>query len=228
MDAHDGWVAGMLYGENMSENISISPKEIYDESGCTRYSRFVDFFFYPQGIRDFIFRRIALKGGDRVLDAGCGFGILSKAIHDRAQKESLDGVEQHAFDLSPDMLAAFDRMGLEGIDSRRLDVLDLPYAEDSFDLIVTSAMLEHVPEIEKGLASLGRCLKPGGRIFVFMSRKSWINDLLFRPFGAPKCYSLQELSDLFTSVGLVDIQRRAFPAKFFWLNWWGYIVEASK
>lgn len=206
--------------------------EMYDEAGCARYESFVNFFFYPYGIKDFVFRRISIKEGDKVLDAGCGFGVLSRAVHGKIERRALSGVEQHAFDISPDMLSAFRQMeretGLDGIDLRQLDVMDLPYEDASFDLILTSAMLEHVPEIEGALASLKRCLKSDGRMFIFMSRKSRVNDLLFRPFGGPKCYSPKELSDILASVGFKSIRTRRFPPTSFWLNAWGYVIEASK
>ncbi len=209
-------------------SVEAKTHEVYDEEGCTRYENFINFFFYPYGIKDFVFRRVSVKDGDKVLDAGCGFGVLSRAVQDKIKRRALSGVEQHAFDISPDMLSAFRKMRLDGIDLRRLDVMDLPYEDGSFDLIVTSAMLEHVPEIEGALASLKRCLKSDGRMFIFMSRKSRVNDLLFRPFGNPKCYSPKELTDILASVGFKSSRRRGFPPTSFWLNAWGYVVEASK
>lgn len=210
----------------MNKNASIG--EVYDKSGCSRYKSFVNFFFYPFGIRDFIFKKIILESGAKVLDAGCGFGVLSKAVHDKVRREALTGVEQHAFDISPDMLSAFREMGLDDIAVRQLDVRDLSYEDDYFDFVVTSAMLEYVPDIDKGLASLKRCLKPGGKIYVFMSQKSRVNKFLFRSFGNPKYYSPKELTDIFTSLGFQNIQRRKFPPTSFWLNLWGFIIEASK
>ncbi len=201
--------------------------EVYDEDGCVRYESFVNFFFYPYGIRDFVFKRMRIEDNDRVLDAGCGFGVLSRAVHHSVERRALSGVEQSAFDISPDMLSAFRKMRLDGIDLRQSDVIDLPYSDASFDLIVTSAMLEHVPEIEGALASLKRCLKPGGKMYVFMSRKTRVNDFLFRPFGDPKCYSLEELTDILASAGFKNTRRRRFPLSSFWLNIWGYVVEAS-
>ena len=206
----------------------VSARTIYDKSGCTRYKILINFAFYPYGIRDFVFRRVEVRTGDRILDAGCGYGILSKALHDKIASEGLAGTRQHAFDISGDMLQAFRETGAEGIALQRLDVRDLPYDDDCFDLIVSSAMLEYVPDIDEGLASLKRCLKPGGKICVFISRKSPLNGLLFKPFGDPSCYSFKELAEVFARVGFRDIERRRFPLTSCWLNMWGIIVEAAK
>lgn len=203
-------------------------EKVYDKTGCVKYKAFIDFFFYPFGIRDFISKRVAINDGDRILDAGCGFGVLSKAVDAKIKKEGVPGTERHAFDISADMLEAFKETGLESIELRRLDVRELSYDDDYFDLIVTSAMLEYVPDIDKGLASLGRCLRPGGRIYVLMSRKSPLNDLLFRPFGDPKCYSPKELDAILAGAGFKNIRRHRFPLTSCWLNLWGIIMEASK
>ncbi|UCD56177.1 MAG: class I SAM-dependent methyltransferase [Candidatus Hydrogenedentota bacterium] len=210
----------------MSNNTSA--EKIYDKSGCARYEGFVNMFFYPSGIRDSIFRRIAISNEDRILDAGCGYGLVSRAIRDKIKKEGLTGTEQHAFDISNDMLQAFREIGADDINLQQLDVRDLPYDEDYFDIIVTSAMLEYVPEIENALISMRRCLKAGGRIYIFMSRKSPLNNFLFQPFGKLRCHSFKELEDILLRVGFHEIRRRRFPLRFSWLNLWGVIVEATK
>jgi ubiquinone/menaquinone biosynthesis C-methylase UbiE len=89
-------------------------------------------------------------------------------------------------------------------------------------------MLEYVPDIENGLASLKRCLKPGGRIFIFMSKRTRLNGFLFQPFGNPRCYSFKELRDAIANAGFKDIKRLRFPLTSCWLNLWGNIVEATK
>jgi ubiquinone/menaquinone biosynthesis C-methylase UbiE len=204
-------------------------ENVYDKSGCARYRILTRVFFYPFGLRDFVFRKIPLTNDARILDAGCGYGILSRAVYDKVRKEGLVGIEQHAFDISADMLQAFKEMCPEGeIQVRQLDVRDLTYNDEYFDLIVTSAMLEYVPNVENALTSLKRCLKPGGAIYVFMSRKSPLNDLLFRPFGNPKCYSFGQLADIFSRSGFRNITRHRFPLRSLWLNAWGVIIEATK
>lgn len=200
----------------------------YDKTDCSRYNVLVNVFLYPYGIRDFVFKTVALKNSDQVLDAGCGYGVLSQAVQTKVRKEELVGVEQHAFDISWDMLKAFKDVSNGTISLLQSDVRALPYRDNSFDLIVTSAMLEYVPNIEDALAMLKRCLKPRGRIFVFMSRKSLLNTLLFIPFGKPKTYKYKEFERLLARVGFRKIQRHRFPFSSLWLNVWGVIIEATK
>lgn len=205
-----------------------SARTLYDKSLLVRYKIFVNFFLYPWGIRDFIFRKIPIAGYATILDAGCGYGILSKAIRDKVTRERLRGVVQHAFDISPDMVEASRKKCGNGIKLRQLDVSQLSYQRDSFDLIVSAAMLEYVPDIENALLSLKRCLKPSGRMYIFMSRKSPLNDFLFLPFGKPRCYSFHELEDILKRCGFRETRRHRFPPRFCWLNVWGVIISASK
>src|SRR5262245_9240348 len=45
---------------------------------------------------------------------------------------------------------------------QRIDITDIPYPDDSFDVIYCSHVLEHVPEDRKAMAEFFRVLKPGG------------------------------------------------------------------
>jgi len=184
-------------------------------------------FLYPAGIRSFINRKVSIRAGDRILDAGCGFGILSKAIHEKAVRAGLSDVEQHAFDISPHMLEEFRKQCRFAVVVQQLDVRQLPYPDEYFELILTAAMLEYV-DIEGGLASLRRVLRPGGCLYVFMSRDTALNRSLFQPFGNPKCYAPSELRAILEKLGFSTVEQQSFPPRFFWLNLWGYVLKAVK
>src|SRR3981189_3037842 len=50
------------------------------------------------------------------------------------------------------------------------DALDLPYADGTFDCVVASEILEHVPEDDRAIAELVRVLKPGGALAITVPR----------------------------------------------------------
>ena len=98
--------------------------------------------------------------GLRVLDAGCGSGPLSQALGER-------GAVVSGFDGSPAMLdLARQRLGADA----DLQVADLaaplPYADDSFDVVVAALVLHYVKDWSSTLGELRRVLKPGGRLIV--------------------------------------------------------------
>ncbi|MCZ8165173.1 bifunctional 2-polyprenyl-6-hydroxyphenol methylase/3-demethylubiquinol 3-O-methyltransferase UbiG [Silanimonas sp.] len=106
--------------------------------------------------------------GARVLDVGCGGGLLSEAM-------AREGARVLGLDLSPELIDIAKLHRLESTQGGA--ILDLEYrvqavealaaAEPaSFDAITCMEMLEHVPEPGSILEACARLLKPGGRLFV--------------------------------------------------------------
>lgn len=91
----------------------------------------------------------------RVLDAGCGEGVLSCLIAER-------GAEVAAVDYSrPNIDAARARAQALGAPCDRIafgvgDAENLPFPDDAFDCVVSNHVLEHIPDFERGIAELHR------------------------------------------------------------------------
>jgi len=104
-------------------------------------------------VRVRIVATVAARQPRRVLEVGCGWGELAEWI----ARET--GAEVIAADLSPHMVElARDR----GVDARIADVQNLPFGDDEFDVVVAAWMLYHVPDLDQGVAELGRVLQRGG------------------------------------------------------------------
>lgn len=107
--------------------------------------------------------------GEAVLDVGCGTGELTRVVATRALAGGAGQV--HGIDASPEMIVVARqkaaRAGL-GIDFRVAVVEALPFADSTFDAVVSSLMMHHLPDDLKGpaLAEIRRVLKPGGRLMV--------------------------------------------------------------
>ncbi len=95
---------------------------------------------------------------DRVLDAGCGEGVLTRALAGRA------GLAV-GLDRDPPSLALAVAQGGARTRYVRGDLLAAPFAPASFDAVVSVATLHHV-EAEQGLRALAALLRPGGRLAV--------------------------------------------------------------
>jgi ubiquinone/menaquinone biosynthesis C-methylase UbiE len=99
----------------------------------------------------------------RVLDVGTGPGRIPRALADDHPRWAVDGV-----DLDPRMIAyARERDLAQRVSFAVGDVADLPYPDDSFDLIVSSMSQHHWTDVEGAMTSLRRVLRPGGRLRIY-------------------------------------------------------------
>ncbi|HXH82451.1 MAG TPA: class I SAM-dependent methyltransferase [Candidatus Tectomicrobia bacterium] len=101
--------------------------------------------------------------GRRLLEAGCGTG-------EYACWYAQHGADVTAVDLStPSLRAAAayaEREGVTSIAFERQSVLDLPYADGSFDYVSCMGVLHHTPDPYRGFRELCRVLRPGGVLVV--------------------------------------------------------------
>ncbi len=111
-----------------------------------------------------LFDHFALLPESRILELGCGPGLLWRENRDRIQP----GWEFTLTDFSPGMVAEA-RRNLGGIlpaaDFQVVDAQEIPFPAASFDLVIANHMLYHVPERQRALAECRRVLKPGGRFY---------------------------------------------------------------
>ena len=97
---------------------------------------------------------LPLCGGKRVLEVGCGTGLILSRIATHAS-------EAVGVDFSKGMLRTAQERGLSVAAG---SATDLPFADNSFDLVCSFKVLAHVPDIRKALAEITRVTKPGGRM----------------------------------------------------------------
>ncbi|MBR7191048.1 methyltransferase domain-containing protein [Gordonia sp. JH63] len=120
------------------------------------------------------FDRLGVGPGTKAIDIGAGQGRHSFEMFRR-------GAEVIAFDMSEsdmsDVGEMFDAMMAEGhvpasakARAEVGDALRLPYADNSFDVVLMSEILEHIPTDEGAINEMVRVLKPGGVAAVTVPR----------------------------------------------------------
>ncbi len=111
-------------------------------------------------------REAAVEAGHRVLDLGCGTATLTllvERLHPRARVHGLDGDPEVLATARRKLAAAHSRVSLV-----QAFASPLPFADRSFDRVVSSLVLHHLTREEK-LGALGevlRVLRPGGSLHV--------------------------------------------------------------
>ena len=106
-----------------------------------------------------------LKPGLCALDLGCGPGTISVGL-----AKAIEPGELHGVDMEPSQVAvasAIAEAGGQGNATFHVgDVTDLPFDDDSFDLVHGHAVLTYIPDTQAALAEARRVLKPGGLISI--------------------------------------------------------------
>lgn len=124
---------------------------------------------------EWIHTNLRLRPGMRVLEVGCGTGVLWGA----ASGEVPQGCEVTLCDLSMGMLRTTRQNARAdgGFWFYLGDAQDLPFEEASFDLVIANHMLYHVPNLERALLGFKRVLTPDGTLFAATNGKDNMREL---------------------------------------------------
>ncbi len=180
------------------------------------------------------FDELSIRSGDRVLDAGAGFGRHAfEAARRGARVVALDYAEHEVESTRATFAAMFEAgeiaaENLTGV--MRGDATALPFPDDSFDAIVTSEVLEHIQDDVRALGEFARVLKPGGILAATVP--SWLPEKInwmlsdeyhapFVPGGHVRIYSATELKAKVRAAGLkVRGEHRAhgLHSPYWWLR----------
>jgi SAM-dependent methyltransferase len=159
------------------------------------------------------FDRLGVNPGDRILDIGCGFGRHSFEALRR-------GCKVVSADLAlPELRAVRDIMGAmsetedlppsHSGDAACTNILSLPFPDGTFDRVIASEVLEHIPDDTRAMAELSRVTRPGGTLAVTVPRTGqevvcWAlsKDYHNTPGGHVRIYRRSQVVDRLRSVGL--------------------------
>lgn len=126
----------------------------------TRISIHEKYSVNKMGFSNWILSNYDIRPGFKVLELGCGTGSMWKGHLDM-----LAGAAEAALtDFSDGMLQAAKAMlgDADNLTYAVVDIQNIPFKEDHFDLVIANMMLHHVPQIDKALAEVRRVLKPSG------------------------------------------------------------------
>lgn len=180
------------------------------------------------------FDRLGLQPGDMFLDAGAGFGRHAyEAARQGATVFALDYAQDEVMTTRATFAAmsAAHEIGEKHFGGAlRGDATKLPFADNTFDCVVTSEVLEHIQDDVTAISELVRVLKPGGSLGVTVP--TWwpekVNWMLSEQYHAPiskgghvRIYSATELKAKLRSAGLTvrgSHHAHALHSPYWWLR----------
>lgn len=161
-------------GQRLSPPSFTMPRLTHNEFVPALGFRFLTHLYDPlmrwtmreQIFKEALLKQAAIAAGQRVLDLGCGTGTLTLLV-----KQREPGTEVYGVDIDPAALeiarTKFERMGVGlQLDQARTSVL--PYADATFDRVISSLVFHHLrPEEKRQTArEILRVLRPGGELHV--------------------------------------------------------------
>ncbi len=159
------------------------------------------------------YEKLGIESGDRLLDLGCGFGRHAfEAARRGAAVVAVDAGADEVSKVRATLGAMVDAGELSSdhhAGSVQGDALCLPFADATFDRVIASEVLEHIPQDVIAMSELTRVLRPGGTMAITVPRcgPEVINWLLSDeyhnvPGGHVRIYRRSTLRSRLVSTGL--------------------------
>lgn len=146
----------------------------------TRVSLHERFSTNPYGWFQWVFDQYAFPAACRILELGCGSGILWQQNRERIPP----GLRMTLSDFSEGMLDQARRnLGAdEAYTFQVVDAQSIPFEDEQFDVVIANFMLYHVPDRPRALGEIRRVLKPGGQLTAATVGERHMQELMELPF----------------------------------------------
>lgn len=177
------------------------------------------------------FRYFSLHRGERVLDLGCGEGrhVISAYLLGEVHAVGVD-LSRKDLRTAQVRFAEFEEAGNahKQLDLAEASALDLPFPDASFDKVICSEVLEHIPDYRAALQEIRRVLKPAGLLCISVPRR-WPERLcwaLSKPYhqargGHLRIFHAERLWAEIEQLGFIGFHRHgahALHCPYWWLR----------
>lgn len=200
-------------------------QKLYSKRALTYESLYVKRLGWGNELHAFFANHNYLQPNIKVLDAGCGTGVITRTLNNIANEKGYEELKFHAFDLTKGMLDIFqmqitEEKGLRNVELAQSDVLkpdSLPENWDEYDLIISSALLEYIPKelTSNALGNLKQLLKVGGQMLIFITRQNFVTTLTGKLWWKTNLFDEENFQRILRDVGFVKIEQKNLQSR--WL-----------
>ena len=123
---------------------------------------------------------LGLDADSAVLDAGCGTGIVTLGLQDAGFTPRITvalDLSRKSLKVAAEQFTKEKKGNRIGLSPLQGNVLELPFADDTFDLVMSCGVLEYV-SLDDGLREMARILKPGGKLVFIPVKPSLVGSVL--------------------------------------------------
>lgn len=173
--------------------------------------------FYIQVSLQETLKRLNIKPGYKIIDVGCGTGVLLETLAEKYPTVELAGI-----DPTPEMLSIARGRLQQSVQLKQAWAEELPFEDELFDIVISCNVFHYLRNPNIAIQEGQRILRPNGVFIV----TDWCDDYLtcqicnwfLRVFNSAhyKTYSKQECYDLLISSGLKDIKIEQYKINWFW------------
>ena len=146
----------------------------------------------------------------KILDAGCGAGGMNIVLAKEFPESEVFGIDLSDILLDLARQSAEEENLEERVKFEKADVLDIPFENEYFDVVLNLNMMHLVNDPIKMLNEIERVTKPGGFIFIADLKRSWLG-LLEKEIKS--AFSLQEAKEYFSQS---NIKQGEFSTDMLW------------
>lgn len=195
---------------------------MYSDPVQREYSRLAERYdrrwsFYVNATIGETLNRLEIEPGERILDLGCGTGVLIQHLLQIAPKIQIIGI-----DYSAEMLEIAKQKLPESVELKVGSADNLPFPSNYFDVVVSTSAFHFFRDPSQALQEAKRVLKPNGRLVItdwcydYLTCK--VCDFFLRCFNRAHLgtYGVAECQAMMRNEGLQEVAIERYKIDWFW------------